>query len=81
MSSWLTALRAETIVRDLHSAADEMRQRLSLVTDPELDQAVTELGFIQDVKVDLDNQVRHLETTDVLVRGQRRFYDGAGYPR
>ena len=65
-----------------------MRQRLSLVTDPELDQAVTELGFIQDVKVDLDqdvkvdldNQVRHLETTDVLVRGHLRFYDGAGYP-
>ena len=80
MSSWLTALRAETIVRDPRGAAEEVHQCISLVTDPELDQTVTALGFIQDVKVDLDNQVRHLETTDVLVRGQRRFYDGAGYP-
>ena len=81
MSSWLTALRAETIVRDPRGAAEEVRQRLRLVTDPELDQAVTALGFIQDVKVDRDNQVRHLKTADVLVRGQLRFYDGAGYPR
>lgn len=40
------------------NAADEVRQRLSLVTDPELDETVTELGFIQDIDVDPDNHVR-----------------------
>lgn len=37
---------------------DEIWARLATVTDPELDEPVTELGFVEHVEIDQDNQVQ-----------------------
>lgn len=46
-----------TELRDGDPRLDEIWGQLATVTDPELDEPVTELGFVEDVRIGDDNQV------------------------
>ena len=52
------------------------------VTDPELDESVTELNFVTNVDVDADRPRPHrLPSADLLVRRQFRVHDGGRHAR
>jgi hypothetical protein len=59
------------------SLESEILAALHTVTDPELDQPITELGFVRSVSVD-DSGVAFISAADGVLLTELRLFDGLG---